>query len=358
MIESNYLCYTAVEEPHFTKYLYALGNYQDFVAELLKVQWAQIFESLSVDEMWSQFHDIFIILVSEYIPTSDIRGPKVASWMSPTALHKIRLKRKAWMKYKITQKDSNFMAFTQCRNDATKAVRTCKRCFEKGIVDRISTNSKHFWKYVNSNLKVKNSLVKLQRSDGSFTKCDREMVNILNDYFGTVFTVENTESIPSLGDRCSDHRLATVTITIEDVWNQLVTLNPGKSSDPDGCHPHVLREVKEGVVTPLYLIFTKSLEDGKLPAPWKDANVTALHKKGDKRVPSNYRPVSLTSVVCKMLERIIKNHLMQYFIQNKFITSRQYGFRPGHSCETQLIRVLDDWTSALESGKLRFAEGI
>ena len=210
MIEFNYLCYTAVEEPHFTKYLYALGNYQDFVAELLKVQWAQIFESLSVDEMWSQFHDIFITLVSEYIPTSDTRGPKVASWMSPTALHKIRLKRKAWMKYKITQKDSDFIAYTQRRNDATKAVRACKQCFEKGIVDRISTNSKHFWKYVNSKLKVKNSLGELQRSDGSFTKCDHEMVNILNDYFGTVFTVENTESIPSLGDRCSDHRLATV----------------------------------------------------------------------------------------------------------------------------------------------------
>ena len=125
----------------------------------------------------------------------------------------------------------------------------------------------------------------MERSDGSFTKCDHKMVNILNDYFGTVFTVENTESIPSLGDRCSDHRLATVTITIEDVWNKLVTLNPGKSSGPDGCHPHVLREVKEGVVTPLYLIFMKSLEDGKLPAPWKDANVTALHKKVTSECP-------------------------------------------------------------------------
>ena len=60
MIEFNYLCYTAVEESHFTKYLYALGNYQDFVAELLKVQWAQIFESLSVDEMWLQFQDILL----------------------------------------------------------------------------------------------------------------------------------------------------------------------------------------------------------------------------------------------------------------------------------------------------------
>ena len=58
----------------------------------------------------------------------------------------------------------------------------------------------------------------MQRTDGSFTKCDRKMVNILNDYFGTVFTAENTEPIPSLGDRCSDHCLATVTIAIEDVW--------------------------------------------------------------------------------------------------------------------------------------------
>ena len=274
MIEFNYLCYTVVEEPHFTKYLYALGNYQDFVAELLK-----IFKSLSVDEMWSHFHDIFTTLVNEYIPTSDTHNPKVASWMSPTALHKIKLKRMAWMKYKITQNDSDFVAYTQCRNDATKAVRACKRCFEKGIVDRISTNPKYFWKYVNSKLKVKNYLGELQRSHGSFTKCDSEMVNILNDYFGTVFTVEDTGSIPSLGDRCSDNYLATVAISIEDVWNQLITLNSGKSSGPDGCHPHVLREVKEGVVTPLYLIFKKSLEDGKLPTPWKDAIVTALHKK-------------------------------------------------------------------------------
>ena len=66
------------------------------------------------------------------------------------------------------------------------------------------------------------------------------MVNILNDYFGTVFTVEDTGSVPSLADRCSDKCLATVAISIEDVWNQLITLNPGKSSGPDGCHLHVL----------------------------------------------------------------------------------------------------------------------
>ena len=104
---------------------------------------------------------------------------------------------------------------------------------------------------------------------------------------------------------------------------------------------------KELFVTPFYLIFKKSLKDGKLPTTWKDVLVTALNKKGDKHLPSTYKSASLTSVICKMWEHIIKNHLLQYFMRNKFITSRQHGFCTGHSCETQLIHVLDDCTSDL-----------
>ena len=118
MIEFSYLCYTAVEEPHFTKCLYALGNYQDFVAKFSGLRFLNHYQLMKCGHNFMIF---FITLVSEYIPTSDTCSPKVASWMSPTALHKI-LKRKAWMKYKIT----DFMAYTQCRNDATKAVRACK----------------------------------------------------------------------------------------------------------------------------------------------------------------------------------------------------------------------------------------
>ena len=88
-----------------------------------------------------------------------------------------------------------------------------------------------------------------------------------------------------MGDKSSNNYLTIVVMLIEDVWHQLTTLNPGQSGGPDGCHPHVLREVKEGVITPLYLIFKKSLEDGELPKPWKDTLVTALHKKGTSVCP-------------------------------------------------------------------------
>ena len=115
--------------------------------------------------------------------------------------------------------------------------------------------------------------------------------------------------------------------------------------------PHVLRDVKEGVVLPLYLIFQKSLSTGILPASWKEANVTTLYKKGDGCVPNNYRPVSLTLVVCKMLESIIKDELFRYFNLNNLFTAYQHGFRPGYSCVTQLINVMEDWTYAIECGK-------
>ena len=94
--------------------------------------------------MWSYFHELFIKLVNKHIPTSDTHTFKDAKWMSNAALHKIKLKRKAWIKYKITQTDSDFVAYTKCRNETTKSIKACKRCYEKGLVDRISTNPKYF----------------------------------------------------------------------------------------------------------------------------------------------------------------------------------------------------------------------
>ena len=89
---------------------------------------------------------------------------------------------------------------------------------------------------------------------------------------------------------------------------------------------------------PLHLIFSKSLSEGVLSTEWKKATVTATYsQKGDRNLCNNYRTVSLTSVICKMLEAIIKNKLVQYFKCNNLLSSCQYGFHSSHSCVTQLL---------------------
>merc|ERR1711963_259333 len=99
------------------------------------------------------------------------------------------------------------------------------------------------------------------------------------------------------------------------------------------------------------MIFNKSLESGKLPDDWKTAIVTAIHKKGSKNAASNYRPVSLTCVLCKVLESIIRDSIVDHFKQYKLYAECQHGFRNKRSCISQLLEVIEDLTVYLNNGE-------
>ena len=83
---------------------------------------------------------------------------------------------------------------------------------------------------------------------------------------------------------------------------------------------------------------------------WKLANISAIHKKDSKNDPYNYRPISLTAICCKILERIIKRHIINFLVQNHIISDQQFSFVPGSSTTLQLLRALEYWTAELDSG--------
>ena len=89
-------------------------------------------------------------------------------------------------------------------------------------------------------------------------------------------------------------------------------------------------------------IFQKSIDCGELPDDWLNANVAPVYKKGDVHKAENYRPVSLTSVTCKLLEHIICKHILTHLEEYNILTSLNHGFRSGYSCEAQLIVTLND----------------
>ena len=93
------------------------------------------------------------------------------------------------------------------------------------------------------------------------------------------------------------------------------------------------------------------MESGKLPEIWKTGNITAIHKKGPKNVCNNYRPVSLTSILCKVLESIIRDEIMAYMTGNNMLSNKQYGFLPQRSTTQQLLKIMDEWTECLDQGK-------
>jgi hypothetical protein len=93
------------------------------------------------------------------------------------------------------------------------------------------------------------------------------------------------------------------------------------------------------------------LDTGELPIDWRDANISSIFKKGDKHLPENYRPVSLTSTTCKILEHIICRHLLKHLEKNKILTNLNHGFRSGYSCETQLITTINDFLQEHDKGQ-------
>jgi hypothetical protein len=106
------------------------------------------------------------------------------------------------------------------------------------------------------------------------------------------------------------------------------------------------------VIAPaLTTIFNKSLQTGTVPADWKEANVTPIFKKGSKTAPENYRPVSLTSVSCKVLESLIKDEMLNHLKKHKLIRKSQHGFLPGRSCTTNLLEFLEKATQAVDNGE-------
>ena len=140
-----------------------------------------------------------------------------------------------------------------------------------------------------------------------------------------------------------------IKITVEDVREKLNGLNIGKSPGPDGVHPRMLKELASELCRPLEIIFSQSIIEGKLPDDWKKADITALHKKGDKHNPENYRPISLTSICSKILEKIIQDKMEVYLISNDLLSCKQFGFMKGRSTILQLLKVLDDWTEAVDA---------
>ena len=114
---------------------------------------------------------------------------------------------------------------------------------------------------------------------------------------------------------------------------------------PDGISGNTLKECRDELIEPIFEIIRYSLDSGKVPMQWKRAEVVPIYKSGGRDEPLNYRPVSLTSVVCKMCEKVIKKNWLLYLENHKIIKDTQFGFRKGRSCVTNLLsfysRVVD-----------------
>ena len=139
-----------------------------------------------------------------------------------------------------------------------------------------------------------------------------------------------------------------ISITTSGISKLLQNLNIHKAIGPDQINVKILRELQDILASILEIIFNHSLNTGIVPSDWKidvfQANITSLFKKGDRSQPNTYRPISLTSIVSKLFEHILSSNIRKHLESNNILHHCQHGFRQFHSCETQLISLVQDLT--------------
>ena len=257
-------------------------------------------------------------------------------------------KHKLWNKYIRSKSDTDFQHYCKVRNELRNLTRTLRINYENKLVSNVKINPRQFWKYVNSQLKVHPKIDSLQCLDNTVSHLDSEKSEQLNKYFSSVFTREDSSDIPPFSLDADIDPLTDVEFTPCAVHTKLINLDPSKASGPEGWPILSLKECAQQLSIPLSILFSKSFNSSSLPTTWKEAFVTPIYKKGDRTLVSNYRPISLTSPIVKIMESIIRDRIQEHMITNDLFTPYQHGFTVGKSCVTQLLTAVDFWTKSLE----------
>ena len=269
-----------------------------------------------------------------------------------------------WRVYKHTWTDKDYGAYKEALDAATNEVRKSKRNFEHILAQNIKSDSKSFYAYVRSKQNVRDKVGPLEDNAGNIKTQGFLMAEELNMHFSSVFTREDTSSIPVPETKfkgSEGERLGQLVVTPEVVVSKINNMKENKSPGVDGISPKILKETIEQISTPLAHVFNMSLKEGIVPLEWKEANSIPLFKKGSRNKSVNYRPVSLTSVICKLLETIISDHMMDFLII--IIIIRQplcpvVGRRPQHAVSKLPCLVLSSAISCRSSicpGRLSIA---
>ena len=213
------------------------------------------------------------------------------------------------------------------------------------MVSEPGSNNKLF-AYI-KDMKCDSSGVAQLKKDGINYLEPTDKVEILNEQFVSAFTKEDCTLIPIMGNS-TVNSMPPLNIQVNRVKKLLLSQKPHKAGGPDQVSPRFLKEMASPIAPSLTLIYQASYKQGQVPGDWKSAFVTPLFKKGDKSKASNYRPVSLTSYCCKVMEHIVHSHLMKFLKNNKILSNYQHGFRKKRSCETQLITTVHDLAIGLD----------
>jgi len=327
---------------------YKKGDYQKLREIYKATDWKELSEIEDVNKQYERFLELYTEGTMKCIPKEKELSRKMPDWFNERCRQAKKKKDLMWRRWNRHKARAARRRFILARNEYTRIRREEARKFEKGIVEKSEKDPKILYAHINKKMKVKNKLQRL-RVDGEVYESDRAICEVLNKKFHSVFTKEEEWEEKDMGTEAEKVEcLNRVSVSREEIMKKLKELDKRKAKGPDEVSGWVLKECAEELSHPITILYENSLKQGKIPNQWKLADIVPIFKKGNKEDPLNYRPVSLTSILCKILEKIVRERWVKHLESNKLITDKQFGFRSKRSCVANLLSFYDRVTEVLQ----------
>ena len=251
------------------------------------------------------------------------------------------------------------------RNRTKTLITNSKTQYFTKNINENKKNPKQLWKNLHelTNKSKKPQTPSIVSQQGEPILGPEETANSFNDFFTSVFQQYNSEEEYGncISDKLKDFiknklpqdvRYHIPLLTLTFVRRQLQSLDTSKATGLDGLSAKFLKISTDIIAEPLTKIFNLSISTGIFPENFKKAKVIPGFKKGEKSDKSNYRPISVLSLLSKIIEKHVAQQLKSYLNMYDLLYERQSGFRSGHSCETALTAIIDDWISAIDKNEI------
>ena len=325
-------------------------------ASLRATNWSDVLSG-DIDEKVQRFTELLHALQARWVPHSTHQTKASDQpWFGPECRAASDAKYRSWLAFKrhpTARNRQRHREAAECMRHtqewaSNQWVTSLKRKLRGGQV-----GSKRWWSLVKEQEGVarETTIPPLHRGDGSVAQSARDKADLLASHFTGKMCIPDPERPPPTLPNIVKDKLSHVTASVAEVKAALQKLEEEKAVGPDNLSPRLLRQCAHELAGPLTIIFNECLQASRWPRAWKMSRVVPVHKKDDKTEAKNYRPVSLLSVLSKVLETIVAARVTEHLGKHRLLCARQYGFRPGRSAADLHLLLTSEWSAALDAGK-------
>lgn len=325
-------------------------NYDALNDQLGNVDWSTVLRHNTANDNWDEFVQILNSLINDSSRRIVVDSIPSKPWISQNLLEDLKRKRALWQRFRRSGLISDYRSHRAFSESLTEKITEARVSYERSIAE--SQDQKRYYKYIRTALSNKVSKVQIRNPNGTLCQGDEESAEAFSRSFSEAYSPDLHLSLPVMNPNCRNSFEVTCTeFTEHKIEAKIKGTKLSCSPGPDNISAVLLHRCSASLLRPLSLIMQQSFNTSSLPSMWKTAVVRPIYKKGDKLDPANYRPISLISIVAKIMESIIVDDLRGFIEDCSLIPEAQHGFYPGRSVTSNLLSCLSDWSRSVDCGE-------